>query len=94
MSLPGGQAYRVFIGESATREIRSISNRRDRQRILARIGGLSTNPRPPGCVKLAAGGGWRIRQGRYRIVYTLDDDTVTVIVVKVGDRKSVYRRKD
>lgn len=60
--------------------------------IRGRADGVSTDPRPTGRVKLAAGEAlWRIRVRQYRIIYQILDDQLIVTVVKVGDRKDVYR---
>jgi mRNA interferase RelE/StbE len=61
------------------------------QRILHRIEALATDPRPPGSAKLTGQERYRIRQGRYRIVYSIQDKQLTVWIVKVGHRKSIYR---
>ena len=54
---------------------------------------LADDPRPPGAEKLAGvGDKYRIRQGNYRILYEIQDDILVVTVVKIGDRKEVYRR--
>ncbi len=84
--------YSVFVKPSAAREMAAIEPRRLRQRLVDRIGALATEPRPPGCEPLAgAPGCFRIRQGPYRVVYAVDDEAGTVIVVKVGHRREVYR---
>jgi mRNA interferase RelE/StbE len=62
-----------------------------RRRVARRIAALADDPRPPGCEKLAAEDAWRLRQGSYRILYTIEDDILTVIVIKIGARKDVYR---
>jgi len=82
--------YSVLIRRSAEKEIEQVPLR-DRQRIVARIAALSSDPRPPGCVKLSGREKYRIRQGAYRIVFTIDDAVVTVIVVRVAHRRDVYR---
>jgi mRNA interferase RelE/StbE len=61
------------------------------KRILDRIKTLEDNPRPTGCEKLTGQEKYRLRQGRYRIVYSIQDDELTVWVVKVGHRKDIYR---
>jgi len=61
------------------------------KKILKRIEGLAENPRPSGCEKLTGQERYRLRQGRYRIVYSIQDDDLTVWVVKVGHRKDIYR---
>ena len=83
--------YRVFIKPSAVREIEGIAEKRQRQRIVARIEALRDDPRPPGCEKLTGREQYRVRQGAYRIVYAIEDDRLVVYVVRVGHRSSVYR---
>lgn len=82
--------YSVRIKPSAVREIEAIPLKKDRQRIVRRIGALAGEPQPRGCQKLAGGQErYRVRQGRYRIVYSVNDDQGIVEVVKVGHRKEV-----
>lgn len=83
--------YRLLIKASAVKELKAIPNKRDRQRNVKRIQGLETDPRPPGSQKLSGKERYRIRQGQYRIVYSIDKDELVVYVVKVGHRKDVYR---
>jgi mRNA interferase RelE/StbE len=83
-------SYKILIKPSAVKEIEAIPQR-DRQRIVGRIQGLSTNPRPPGCEKLSGQDKFRLRQGAYRIVYSVNDDEPSLLIVKVGHRKEVYR---
>ncbi len=83
-------AYSVFIKKSAARELEALP-RKDLTRIVERIGSLREDPRPPGCEKLAGMELYRIRQGNYRIVYSIEDEVLTVWVVKVGHRREVYR---
>ena len=78
--------------KSAAREIEALPTKRERQRIVDRIQALAFDPRPKGSEKLASHEDrYRIRQGRYRIVYAIHDDVLTVVVVKVAHRKEVYR---
>ena len=83
--------YRILIKPSAVKEIEAISPKKDRQRIVGRITKLADNPRPPGCEKLSGQEKYRIRQARYRIVYSIEDQDLIVYVVKIGHRKDVYR---
>lgn len=83
--------YSIFIKPSAVKEIESIGSKRDRQQIVALIGKLADNPRPSGCEKLSGQDKYRVRQGSYRIVYSIEDYNLTVYVVKVGHCKDVYR---
>lgn len=85
--------YRLLIKPSAMEEIEAVSTKRDRQRIVRRIAALATEPRPRGCEKLAgATSVYRVRQGRYRVLYSVDDSARTVDVLKVGHRRDVYER--
>lgn len=82
--------YELRVKESAKKELRQIA-RTDLRRIVARIEGLGANPRPAGCEKLAGEIAYRIRQGDYRIIYTIDDEVRVVEIVKIGHRREVYR---
>jgi mRNA interferase RelE/StbE len=84
-------SYKLLIKRSAVREIEAIPTKRDRQRVVARIRALASDPRPPGCQKLSGAEKYRVRQGRYRILYSIEDDRLIVIVVRVAHRKDVYR---
>ena len=84
--------YRVVFRKSITRDMRRIPNR-DLRRILATIDALSEDPRPPGVEKLSGQERYRVREGDYRIIYEVKDDQVIVVVVKIGHRKDVYRRR-
>lgn len=83
--------YSLRIKPSAAHEIDDIGSRSDRRRVVERIERLAEEPRPRGCVKLAGGERYRVRQGRYRIVYEVRDAELVVLVVRVGDRRDVYR---
>jgi mRNA interferase RelE/StbE len=83
-------SYKILIKPSAVKEIGAIPQR-ERRRIIARIQGLSSDPRPLGSEKLSGQDKFRVRQGVYRIVYSVTDDEPSVLIVKVGHRKEVYR---
>jgi mRNA interferase RelE/StbE len=83
--------YRLFIKPSAIRDIQAIGTKADRRRVVARIRSLATDPRPPGCQKLSGADKYRVRQGRYRIVYRIEDDRLIITVIRVGHRRDVYR---
>ena len=82
--------YKIFFRESIRKDFKRIP-RKDVRRILDRIAALTDDPRPPGCEKLSGQERYRIRQGRYRIIYSIQDEQLTVWVVKIGHRKDVYR---
>lgn len=87
-------SYEIRLKASAAKEIERIEPKKVRRRIVDRIGRLAEDPRPPGCEKLSGHADrYRIRQGAYRIVYSIDDDVLVVVVVKVGHRSDVYRTR-
>ena len=63
----------------------------DVRRILTRIETLREDPRPPGSEKLSSQERYRVRQGNYRILYTIAGAEVVVEIVKIGHRREVYR---
>jgi mRNA interferase RelE/StbE len=83
-------SYEIEFKKSVSKDVRSIPSA-DLRRILSRIDALRDDPRPPGCVKLAGEEYYRIRQGDYRIVYAIEDGRLLVIVIRIGDRKEIYR---
>lgn len=84
-------AYKLFFKKSVEKDLSAIP-KKDLRRILSRIKVLAEDPRPAGCEKLAEQERYRLRQGKYRIVYSIQDDELTVWVVKIGHRKDIYRR--
>ena len=83
--------YRILLERSAERDLRRLAAD-THDRIIRRIQGLATNPRPPGCRKLMGSDtDWRIRIGDYRVVYEIDDTTRVVRVNRVRHRREVYR---
>jgi mRNA interferase RelE/StbE len=84
--------YKILVKPSANKEIEAVGQKKDRQRIVLRIQSLGENPRPLGCEKMAGHlDRYRIREGNYRILYSIDDEKLLVDIVKVGHRKDVYR---
>ena len=75
---------------SVAKDLRGIPKTEVR-RLLKRIEALRDDPRPAGCEKLTGRDLYRIRQGVYRIVYSVDDAAVVIEVIKVGHRREVYR---
>jgi len=80
------EKYKVSIKRSAVKEIEAKPQKKERQRIIRRIGQLAKDPRPPGSKKLSGNDKYRVRQGSYRIVYIIEDYELIVVVVKVGHR--------
>ena len=83
-------SYRIVVRRSASKEIEALPSK-DRRRIVTRIQSLAVNPRPGGCEKLSGEEKYRLRQGDYRILYEISDRELIVAVVKVGNRRDVYR---
>ncbi len=82
--------YSVLFRKSVRRDLGPVPEK-DVKRIMDRIQSLADDPRPPGCEKLSARERYRVRQGDYRIVYSIQDDERTVWIVKIGHRRDVYR---
>ncbi len=85
------EKYRVFFRKSAAGELERIPPGH-LQKVLSRIKALAENPRPPEGRKLSDKERYRLRQGPYRIVYSVSDEERDVIIVKIGHRRDIYRR--
>lgn len=84
--------YKVEISKSVRKkDLPSIPNA-DIAKIVKRIESLAENPFPEGAIRLKGREEWRIRQGDYRILYVIEQEIVTVFVVKVGHRREIYRK--
>ena len=82
--------YSLFIKPSAAKEIEAVP-KTDRLRIIERIRGLSADPWPPGHEKLSGDDKYRLRQGNFRILYTINGSELIVTVVRVAHRREAYR---
>jgi mRNA interferase RelE/StbE len=82
--------YKITFKKSVANDLRAIPSA-DVKRILRKINTLADDPRGDGCIKLSAQERYRVRQGLYRIVYEIRDETLIVQVVKVAHRSTVYR---
>jgi mRNA interferase RelE/StbE len=82
--------YDIYFKESVWKELKKVP-KSDLKRILSRIENLGDDPRPTGCEKLTDHELYRIRQGYYRIVYSIQDKELTVWIIKIGHRRNVYR---
>jgi len=82
--------YKLLFKESVYKDLKVLS-RSDLKKILSRIEELVQNPRPAGSQKLSGLELFRVRQGKYRIVYSIQDRELVVHVIKVGHRRDVYR---
>ena len=82
--------YEISVKKSAVKELEDIP-KKELQKIIKKIKSLSSDPRPQGSQKLSQREQYRIRQGDYRIIYSVQDDDLTVHIIKVGHRKEIYR---
>ena len=83
-------SFRIEFRQSALRELRKI-DRQSQPRIQGAIALLARDPRPPASRPLQGRPGYRLRVGDYRIIYTIDDGVLLIVVVTVGHRRDVYR---
>ncbi|BDZ64451.1 type II toxin-antitoxin system RelE family toxin [Agromyces mangrovi Wang et al. 2018] len=83
--------YRIELRPAAVRALKRVDHQ-DRDRIRGAIALLGTDPRPPGAKALRGRDGLRVRVGDYRIIYTIRDDVLLVVVVTLGHRRDVYDR--
>jgi mRNA interferase RelE/StbE len=82
--------YEIFFKKSVEKDFKAIP-KNELKKIIKRIGELTENPRPQNCEKLTGQDRYRLRQGNYRIIYSIQDNELTIWVVKVGHRKDIYR---
>ena len=80
--------FEVYFRESFWKDVKRIP-KKDLRNILKKIKSLAEDPRPHGCEKLTGQERYRLRQGKYRIVYSIQDIELTVWIVKVGHRKDI-----
>ena len=84
------EKYNILIKPSAAKELKKLP-KKDIPRIVAKIESLANDPRPGGVEKLTSHENYRVRLGIYRIIYSIEDENLIVIVIKVGHRKDIYR---
>jgi mRNA interferase RelE/StbE len=85
--------YRIAIAESIAKTLSRIP-KKDKQRIIEKIDSLIENPKPEDCKKLKGNLKqplYRIRSGNYRIIYSVKDEILLVLVVEIGHRKDIYK---
>jgi mRNA interferase RelE/StbE len=86
------ERYSLLIKKSAVKDLEAVADKKTRQRIVARIRALAAEPRPIGCEKLSSRDDrYRVRQGSYRVVYSVSDTDRSVVVFKIGHRRDIYR---
>jgi mRNA interferase RelE/StbE len=83
--------YKIELRPAAARALRKLDPQVAR-RLHAAIALLAEDPRPPASRPLRGRPAWRVRVGDYRIIYTIEDDLLLIVVVTVGHRRDVYER--
>ncbi|MCH7471511.1 type II toxin-antitoxin system RelE/ParE family toxin [bacterium] len=83
-------SYRVILSKDASRSLNRLPDQ-IAGRITRAMAKLEENSRPPGCLKLTGCPEWRIRVGKYRVLYLIDDEARIVVITDVGPRGSIYR---
>jgi mRNA interferase RelE/StbE len=82
--------FQIILPKSVQKELDRLPDEIAR-RILTRLAGLETNPRPANVKKLKGRDAWRIRVGNYRVIYEIHDRVLQIIVITVGHRREIYR---
>lgn len=83
--------FRIELRPAAIRALKRLDPP-VRRRIQGAIALLATDPRPPAARRLQGRDALRIRVGDYRIIYTVEDDVLLVVVVTMGHRREAYER--
>jgi mRNA interferase RelE/StbE len=84
--------YTIEFSSTAERQFKKLSVQLQK-RLTPKIDALAKNPRPSGMKKLEGEENlYRIRVGDYRIIYQIQDNKLIVLVVKIGDRKEIYKK--
>ena len=83
--------YTVYLEQAAERDLKRLHSK-EFDRISFHIKALTENPRPAGCRKITGSkNDWRIRVGEYRIIYEVNDNDKTVMVMRIRHRREAYR---
>jgi mRNA interferase RelE/StbE len=85
--------YEVIVTEVAEKALDHLP-KKEIDRITKKIASLASDPRPRGCEKMeGADKDYRVRVGNYRIIYNIEDKQLLVLVIDIGPRKDIYRRR-
>ena len=82
--------YKIELRRKAQRALVRLP-KNDFNAVLGTVKDLANTPRPKGVEKIKSAGLWRVRQGDYRIVYSIDDGQKTVTILRIGHRSEIYR---
>jgi len=81
------EPYKVVFKKSVAQDLKGIP-KRDVKRILEAIQTLAPAPGK----KLSGQERYRLRQGKHRILYAIEDDKLIITVVRIGHRRDIYRK--
>ncbi len=84
--------YSVTVSKSAKKTLSKLPNEVIKK-ILDALDDLVEEPRPMGYIQLKGRSGYRIRVGNYRVIYDINDDELLILVVEIGNRKEIYKKK-
>ena len=84
------ERYKIIVKKSVVKDLKKVPQK-DIERILSAIRNLADHPRPPQSKKLSGQERYRLRQGSFRVLYSIEDDKLIVSVVRVGNRRDVYK---
>ncbi len=82
--------YKIELRRKAQRSLDRLP-KDDFDAVVNAVKRLANSPRPKGVEKIKSAGLWRIRQGDYRIVYSIDDSQKSVVILRIGHRREIYR---
>lgn len=88
--MAGSERYRIEVTPAAARQLRELDPQVAR-RVQGAIELLAVDPRPPASRPLRGRPGYRVRIGDYRLLYTVQDDVLLVVLLRLGHRRDVYR---
>lgn len=85
-------SYKIEFDRKVKKDLKSVDIQ-DIKRIKAAIQKLGNNPRPEGCKKLKGNKQdyYRIRVGNYRVIYTINDNVLLVLIIRIGHRSEIYK---
>ena len=84
--------YSVTVSKSAKKTLSKLPNEVIKK-ILDALDDLVEEPRPMGYIQLKGRSGYRIRVGNYRVIYDVNDGELLILVVEIGNRKEIYKKK-
>jgi mRNA interferase RelE/StbE len=84
-------AYKIFIKPSALNDLDALP-KKEVLNILERVGQLKSDARPIGIQKLTNEEGYRIRSGKYRVLFEINDKKQSIFILRIKHRKDIYRK--